>query len=78
MNTILKFDTSKGKENKFADALSRNAKLNFIVAINTYKTNLEEQLEAGIEQDENYRKLQAKVRENLIESLSTWYSLNEK
>ena len=39
---------------------------------------MEEQLEDGIEQDENYRKLQAKVRENLIESLSTGYSLNEK
>ena len=55
-----------------------NAKLNFTTAINTYKTNLEEQLEDGIEQDENYRKLQAKVRENIIESLSTGYSLNEK
>ena len=39
---------------------------------------MEEQLEDGIEQDENYQKLQAKVRENLIKSLSTWYSLNEK
>ena len=39
---------------------------------------MEEQLEAGIEQDENYRKLQAKVKENLIESLSTRYNLNEK
>ena len=39
---------------------------------------MEEQLEAGIEQDENYRKLQAKVKENLIESLSIGYNLNEK
>ena len=68
----------KGKENKVADALSRNEKLNFIEAISTYKTYLEEELEAGIEQDENYRKLQEKIKENLIESLSTWYSLNEK
>ena len=68
----------KWKENKVADGLSRNAKLNFIAAISTYKTNLKEQLEDGIEQDENYWKLQAKVRENLIESLSTGYSLNEK
>ena len=36
----------KGKENKVADALSRNAKMNFIVATSTYTTNLEEQLEA--------------------------------
>ena len=68
----------KGKENKVTDALSRNAKLSFVAAINTYKTNLEEQLEEGIGQDENYWKLQAKVRENLIESLSTGYSLSEK
>ena len=31
----------KGKEDKVADALSRNAKLNFIAAISTYTTNLE-------------------------------------
>ena len=68
----------KGKENKVVDALSRNAKLNFTTAIGTYKTDLEEQLEDGIEQNENYQKLQAKVRENLIEILSTGYSLNEK
>ena len=68
----------KGKENKVVDALSRNAKMNFTAAISTYKTYLEEQLEDGIEQDENYRKLQARVKENLIESLSTGYILNEK
>ena len=68
----------KGKENKVVDALSRNAKLNFTAAINTYTIDLEEQLKAGIEQDENYLKLQAKAKENLIESLSTGYSLNEK
>ena len=68
----------KGKENKVADALSRNAKLNFTTAISTYTTDLEEQLKAGIEQDENDLKLQAKAKENLIESLSTWYNLNEK
>ena len=64
----------KGKENKVVDALSRNEKLNFTAAISTYKIYLEE----GIGQDENYWKLQARVRENLIESLSTGYSLNEK
>ena len=31
----------KGKENKVVDALSRNARLNFTVAINTYTTDLE-------------------------------------
>ena len=68
----------KGKENKVVDALSRNAKLNFTVAISTYTIDLEEQLKAGIEQDENYLKLQAKEKENLIESLSIGYNLNEK
>ena len=67
----------KGKGNKVSDALSRNAKLNFIAAISTYATDLEEQLEARIEQDENYRKLQEKVKENLIESLSAGYNLNK-
>ena len=43
----------KGTENKVADALSRNARLNFMVAINTYKTNLEDQLEEGVKLDEN-------------------------
>ena len=39
---------------------------------------MEEQLKAGLEQDENYLKLQVKAKENPIESLSTGYSLNEK
>ena len=35
----------KGKENKVADALSRNSRLNFVATISTYKTDLEDQLE---------------------------------
>ena len=42
----------KGKENKVANALSRNARLNFAAAINTYVSDLDEQLKEGIEQDE--------------------------
>ena len=68
----------KGKENKVADELSRNAKLNFTSTISTYTTDLEEQLKVGLEQDEIYQKLQAKAKENPIESLSKGYSLNEK
>ena len=34
----------KGKENKVADALRRNAKLNFRAAINTYKTNYQNRI----------------------------------
>ena len=67
----------KGKENKVDDALRRNAILNVIAAISTYKTDLEGQLE-GVKLDENYRKLQAKVAENVTEILNTCYSLNEK
>ena len=68
----------KGKENKVVDALSRNARLNFTVVISTYSIDLEEKLKVGLEQDEIYQKLQAKAKENPIESLSTRYSLNEK
>ena len=60
----------KGKENKIVDALSRNARLNFAVVINTYTTDLEEQLKAGLEQDEIYQKLQVKAKENPTKSLS--------
>ena len=68
----------KGKENQVADALSRNARLNFTVVIRTYTTDLDEQLKEGIEQDEIYQKLQVKTKENTTESLSKGYSLNEK
>ena len=67
----------KGKENKVADALSRNVRLNFMAAISTYKTNLEDQLKEGVKLDENYQKLQAKVAKNVTESLNTGYSLNK-
>ena len=38
----------KGKENKVVDALSRNARLNFVAAINTYVSDFDEQLKEGI------------------------------
>ena len=44
----------RGKGNKVADALSRNVRLNFVAAVNTYKIYLEEQLEEGVKLDENY------------------------
>ena len=53
----------KGKENKVADALSRNAKLNFTAAISTYASDLNEQLKEGVKQDENYQKLQTTAKE---------------
>ena len=48
-----------------------------MVAINTYKIDLEDQLE-GVKLDENYQKFQAKVVENVTKSLNTSYGLNEK
>ena len=67
----------KGKENKVADALSRNAKLNFTSAISTYKSDLIEQLTESIKLDEIYQKLQATAKEEPIESLTKGYSLNK-
>ena len=51
----------KGKENKVVDAISRNARLDFTAVISTYTTDLDEQLKAGVEQDEIYQDLQAKT-----------------
>ena len=51
----------KEKENKVVDSLIRNARLNFVAAISTYKIDLEKQLEEGVKLDENYQKLQVKV-----------------
>ena len=67
----------KGKENKVADALSRNAKLNFAIAINTYVSDLNEQLKEGVKQDEIYQKLQISAKEEPTESLIKGYNLNE-
>ena len=50
----------------------------FIIVISTYTKDLDEQLKAGVEQDEIYQNLQAKTKENPTESLSKGYSLNEK
>ena len=68
----------KGKENKVVDALSRNARMNYTAVISKYTIDLDEQLKAGVEQDEIYQNLQAKMKENPTESLSKGYSLNAK
>ena len=67
----------KGKENKVANALSRNAKLNFIATINTYASDLNEQLIEGVKLDEIYQKLQVTAKEEPTESLIKVYSLNK-
>ena len=48
------------------------------IGISLCNTDLEEQLKAGLEQDEIYQTLQAKMKENPTKSLSKGYSLNEK
>ena len=45
--------------------------MNLVATIGTYKTDLEDQLEKWVKLDENYQKLQAKVAENVTESLNT-------
>ena len=60
----------KGKENKVADALSKNAKLNFTTAISAYASDLNEQVKEGVKQDEIIRncKLQSL---NMLDSPSS-------
>ena len=60
------------------DALSRNARMNFIAAISNYKTKLDDKLEEGIKMDKEYQNLREKVSQNEFENVKTDYSLNEK
>ena len=60
------------------DALSRNAKLNFIASISSYKTELDDKLEEGVKLYEEYQNLREKVTENESENVKTNFSLNEK
>ena len=46
------------------DALSKNARLNFIATISNYKTKLNDKLEEGIKMDKEYQNLREKVIEN--------------
>ena len=49
-----------------ADALSRNAVTSFVVAISSYKTELEE----GIKLDTEYQSLKEKVTHNVSENIN--------
>ena len=60
------------------DALSRNARLNFIAAISSYKTELDDKLEDGVKMDKKDRNLKEKVIENESENVKIDFSLNEK
>ena len=67
----------KGKENKVDDALSRNAVTSFVVAISSYKTDLEDKMEEGIRRDPEYQNLKEKITQNTSENIITDYSFNE-
>jgi len=64
----------KGKENKVADALSRNAILG---AVSTYKTNLEEQIKEREGSVVNYKKLKDKIVGNEAEIDESNYKITE-
>lgn len=64
----------KGKENKVADALSRNAIMN---AISTYKSDLEDRIKESGLRDENYQYLKNKISENQAGNDETHFRLNE-
>ena len=61
-----------------ADSLSRNGITNFITAISSYKTELDDKLEEGIKMDKEYENLREKVTNNKYENVKIDYSLNEK
>ena len=65
-------------ENKVANALSRNAIRSCIDSINSYKIELDDNLEEGIKLDTKYQHIREKVNQNVSENINTYYSLNEK
>ena len=48
------------KESKVVDALSRNANLNFIAVISSYKIELDDKFEDGVKMDKYYQNLREK------------------
>ena len=60
------------------DALSRNARMNFIVSISSYKTELDDKLEEGIKMDKEYQNLTKIVADNESEIVKANFNLNEK
>ena len=68
----------KGKENKVADSLRKNAIIFFIAAIRSYKTKLDGKLKEWITMGKEYQNLKEKVTKNESKNVKTDYSLNEK
>jgi len=61
-----------------ADAFSRNAILNSIATVSSYKTKLEDKIDDGAKMDKDYEDIKNKIRKNESENLKTDYDLNEK
>ena len=68
----------KGKENKVADALSRNVVTSFVASISSYKIDLEDKLEEGIKLDLENQSLKEKVNQNVSKNIIIDYRFNEK
>ena len=51
----------EGKENKEANSLSKNANMNFIVAVSSYKIELDDKFEDRVKMDNNKKNLGEKV-----------------
>ena len=54
----------KRKENKVADALSRNVVTSFVASISSYKTELDDKMEEEIKLNTEYQNLREKVTHN--------------
>ena len=65
-NMIFKIKHIKGKDNKVADALSRNEITSSIASISSYKTKLDDKLEEGIKLDTEYQNLREKSNSKCI------------
>ena len=61
-----------------ADALRRNANLNFIANVSSYKKELDDKFEDGVKMDKDYQNLREKVTENEYENIKTDLCLSEK
>ena len=57
----------KGKENKVANALSRNDVISFVASISIQKIDLEDKMEQGIKRDREYHNLKEKITEKTSE-----------
>ena len=60
------------------DSLRRNANINFIATVSSYKTELDDKFEDIVKMDKDDQNLREKVTKNEYENIKTDFSLNEK